>query len=110
MTGARRATNHDEGVSKSRLFSILRIPVSMISTMRRNIVVARGKFSDPRHIELTKPVPEIRGGEVEVTIRQLPKARTPGVFELIAAFVPGSRSKAEIDQQIHEERDSWDDR
>jgi hypothetical protein len=76
--------------------------------MRRNIV-ARGKFSDPRHIELTKPVPEIRG-EVEVTIRQLPKARTPDVFELIAAFVPGSRSKAEIDQQIHEERGSWDNR
>jgi hypothetical protein len=76
--------------------------------MRRNIV-ARGKFSDPRHIELTKPVPEIRG-EVEVTIRQLPKARTSDVFELIAAFVPGSRSKAEIDQQIHEERGSWDNR
>ncbi len=77
--------------------------------MRRNIVVARGKFSDPRHIELTKPVPEIRG-EVEVTIRQLPKSRTADVFEVITAFVPGSRSKAEIDQQIHEERDSWDDR
>lgn len=76
--------------------------------MRRNIV-ARGKFSDPRHIELTKAVPEIRG-EVEVTIRQLPKTRTPDVFEVIAAFVPGSRSKTEIDQQIHEERDSWDNR
>jgi hypothetical protein len=77
--------------------------------MRRNIVVARGKFSDPRHIELTKPVPEIRG-EVEVTIRQLPKTRAPDVFEVIAGFVPGSRSKDDIDQQIHEERDSWDDR
>jgi len=74
--------------------------------MRRNIV-ARGKFSDPRHIELTKPVPKIRG-EVEVTIRQLPKSRTPDVFKIIAAFGPGSRSKAEIDRQIHEERASWD--
>jgi hypothetical protein len=76
--------------------------------MSRNIV-ARGKFSDPRHIELTEPVPEIRG-EVEVSIRQLPKTRTPDIFEVIAAFVPRSRSKADIDQQIHEERGSWDNR
>jgi len=54
-------------------------------------------------------VPEIPG-EVEVTIRQLPKTRMPDVFEVIAEFVPGSRSKAEIDEQIHEERDSWDNR
>jgi rubrerythrin len=76
--------------------------------MSRNIV-ARGKFSDPRHIELTEPVPEIQG-EIEVSIRQLPKVQTSDVFEIIAAFAPGSRSKAEIDQQIHEERDSWDNR
>jgi hypothetical protein len=76
--------------------------------MRRNIV-ARGKFSDPKHIELTSPVPEIRG-EVEVIIRQLPKPGNPDVFEVIGASSPGSRSKAEIDGQIHEERSSWDNR
>ena len=48
---------------------------------------------------------------MEVTISQLPKSRTADVFEVInSSFVPGSRSKAEIDQQIQEERDSWDDR
>ena len=76
--------------------------------MSRNIV-ARGKFSDPRHIELTEAVREIQG-EIEVSIRQLPKVQTWDVFDVIAAFAPGSRSKAEIDQQIHEERNSWDDR
>ena len=76
--------------------------------MSRNIV-ARGKFSDSRHIELTAPVTEIQG-EIEVSIRQLPKVQTSDVFEVIAAFAPGPRSKGEIDQQIHEERDSWNDR
>jgi hypothetical protein len=76
--------------------------------MSRNIV-ARGKFSDPRHIELTEPVPDIRG-EVEVSIRQLPKTRTPDVFDIITEFAPGSRTKADIDQEIHEERGSWDSR
>ncbi|MGB0058677.1 hypothetical protein [Candidatus Binatus sp.] len=76
--------------------------------MSRNIV-ARGKFSDPRHIELAEPVPQM-SGEVEVSIRQLPKAKTSDAFDVIAKFAPGSRSKADIDQQIHEERGSWDNR
>ena len=76
--------------------------------MKRNII-ARGKFSDPRHIELTEPVPGIRG-VVEVSIRQLPKTRTPDVFDIITEFAPGSRTKADIDEQIHEERGSWDSR
>ena len=72
-------------------------------------IIARGRLSDPQHIELTEPVREIRG-DVEVLIRQLPKAGEEDVFDLIAVLAPGSRSKAEIDQQIHEERASWGDR
>ena len=72
-------------------------------------IIARGTISDPRHIELAEPVREIHG-EVEVLIRPLPIADTQDVFEIIAAFTPGSRSKADIDQQIHEERGSWGDR
>jgi len=72
-------------------------------------IIARGKFSDPRHIELAEPVREIRG-EVEVSIRQLPKTGAQDVFDVIAEFAPGSRSKADIDRQIHEERGSWDNR
>jgi hypothetical protein len=76
--------------------------------MNRDII-ARGRLSDPQHIELTEPVCEIRG-DVEVLIRQLPKSGAEDVFDLIAGLAPGSRSKAEIDEQIHEERSSWGDR
>jgi len=64
-------------------------------------IIARGKISDPRHIELAEPVREIHG-EVEVLIRPLPKANTQDVFDIIAAFAPGSSSKADIDQQIRD--------
>jgi sirohydrochlorin ferrochelatase len=76
--------------------------------MKRSIV-ARGRLSDPRHIELAEPVGEIRG-DVEVLIRELPKAGAEDVFDVIASLAPGSRTKADIDQQIHEERASWGDR
>ena len=72
-------------------------------------IIARGKISDPRHIELAEPVREIHG-DVEVLIRALPKAEGEDVFDIIAAFAPGSRSKADIDRQVHEERGSWGDR
>jgi hypothetical protein len=76
--------------------------------MNRSIL-ARGRLSDPQHIELTEPVSEI-SGEVEVLIRPLPKGRREDVFEMIASLAPGSRSKADIDRQIKEERSSWGDR
>ena len=72
-------------------------------------IITRGKFSDPRHIELAEPVREI-GGEVEVSIRPLPGTQAQDVFEVISAFAAGSRTKADIDRQIHEERGSWDKR
>ena len=72
-------------------------------------IIARGKISDPRHIELAEPVRDIHG-EVEVLIRPLPNGDAEDVFDIIAVFAPGSRSKADIDQQVHEERSSWGDR
>jgi hypothetical protein len=72
-------------------------------------VIAHGKLSDPRHIELVKPVRGIRG-EVEVVIRQVRKAAMEDVFELIARLRASSRSKADIDRQLREERASWDER
>ncbi len=72
-------------------------------------IVARGRLSDPRHIELAEPIREI-SGEVEVLIRQSPKARTEDVFDVIAGLAPGSRSRADIDRQIHDERASWGER
>lgn len=78
--------------------------------MSRSIaIIARRKLSDPKHIELAEPVNQIRG-EVEVLIRQLPSTPTEDVFDVIASLAPGSRSKADIDEQIQEERASWGDR
>jgi hypothetical protein len=76
--------------------------------MNRGIVV-RGRLSDPQHIELTEPVSEI-SGEVEVLIQPLPKGRGEDVFDLIASLAPGTRSKADIDEEIRKERASWDER
>ncbi|HEV3109951.1 MAG TPA: hypothetical protein VGY99_05600 [Candidatus Binataceae bacterium] len=72
-------------------------------------IVARGRMSDPRHIELAQPVSEVTG-EVEVLIRPLRSVRGTDVFALIANLPPGLRSKADIDRQIQEERASWADR
>ena len=68
-------------------------------------VVARGRFSDSRHIELTEPVSDIRG-DVEVLIRQIPNVGAEDVFDVIAALPPGTRSKADIDNQVQKERSS----
>jgi len=78
--------------------------------MRRGVIV-RGRLSTPRHIELAEPVRDIGGEvEVEVSIRPVSEIKGTDVFALIASLPPGSRTKAEIDRQIEEERASWGDR
>lgn len=72
-------------------------------------VVARGKLYDARHIELAEPIEEIQG-EVEVIIRPIPGTAPQDVFEIIANLASGTRSKADIDRQVHEERASWGER
>jgi len=84
-------------------------------------LIVRGKISNSRHIELDEAVPGF-DGEVEVVLRRVatpeqatPEQATPeqrdmvDVFALIAASSPGTRSKADIDRQIAEERGSWGD-
>lgn len=74
-------------------------------------LIVRGRISNARHIELDEAVPGV-DGEVEVVLRRVAAPEQPGtvdVFELIAAFSPGTRSKADIDRQIAEERGSWGD-
>ena len=54
-----------------------------------------------------------RGGEWRRRFRdrsRAAKGRREDVFEMIASLAPGSRSKADIDRQIKEERSSWGDR
>jgi hypothetical protein len=79
--------------------------------MERAIVV-RGKLAGARHIELEEPVTEIEG-EVEVVLRPARARPTGGdesIFDHIARLPGGSRSKDDIDRQVHEERDNWGDR
>jgi hypothetical protein len=79
--------------------------------MERAIVV-RGVLSDPLHIELAEPVTELQG-EVEVVVRSASASQSQprqDIFDFIASLPPGTRSKQEIDRQIQEERDAWDDR
>ena len=76
--------------------------------MRQSVTI-RGRLSDRHHIELAEPV-EAVGEEVEVIIRRLSAHPAKDVFEFIASISPGSRSKADIDRQIREERDFWGDR
>jgi hypothetical protein len=64
-----------------------------------------------RLIELDEQVDEL-DGEVEVFVRavQISTPRPPDVLDVIASLPPGNRSKAEIDQQLADERASWADR
>ena len=75
-------------------------------------VIVRGKMADSRHIELDEAVPGMAGA-VEVVLRAVVKAAevsAPDVFDVIASLSPGACSKAEIDQQIADERASWGER
>lgn len=72
-------------------------------------VVVRGKLRG-RNIELDESVDEL-DGEVEVVVRAIARpASASRLLELVASFPAGSRSKAEIDQQIAYERDAWNRR
>jgi hypothetical protein len=78
------------------------------TTMRESITM-RGKVSDSRHIELAEPIEGV-GEEVEVVIRPIQSRPKRDVFEFIASLPTGTRTKEDIDRQMHEERDSWDNR
>ena len=74
--------------------------------MERGVVV-RGRLHG-RHIELDEQVEDL-DGEVEVFVRAVQGATPdpPDVLDVIAALPPGKRSKADIDQQVADERAGW---
>jgi hypothetical protein len=74
--------------------------------MERGVVV-RGRLHG-RHIELDELVEDL-DGEVEVFVRAVQGATPdpPDVLDVIAALPPGERSKADIDQQVADERAGW---
>ncbi len=75
----------------------------------RKAIVVRGRVSNARHIELDEPIDSTwKKGQLVV----LPEddAATPtrtDVFELIAHLPSGSRTQADIDQQLRQDRDGW---
>lgn len=74
-------------------------------------IIVRGNLADPRHIEIEEPVTGLTG-RVEVVLRAAAgaPAAVRDVFDLVASLTAGTRSKEDIDQQITEERASWEDR
>lgn len=71
-------------------------------------VVVKGHLVGPSSVELDEPV-NSEGREVEVIVRVPEPARgaKDGLATFLRSLPPGTRSKADIDQQIREERDSW---
>ena len=73
-------------------------------------MVVKGTLRDPTHIELDEPV-QGDPAKVEVVLKsamKAPKNKKEDVFAFIARMPAGKRTKEEIDQQIKEERDSWE--
>ena len=77
--------------------------------MQREIII-NGRLIGPRNVELDQPVANL-SGEVEVTLRPRPNG-APG--ESLSAFLqslpPGTRTREDIDQQLNEEKDAWEDK
>lgn len=72
-------------------------------------VRVRGRLKG-RHIELESTIERLEG-DVEVLVQAAPARRsTPDVLEVIAGLSQGSRSKANIDQQLADEREGWQSR
>lgn len=78
--------------------------------MQRAIIV-RGRLNGARRIDLDEPIGEVTG-EVEVVVRTVENepGRRRHLADVLRALPPGTRTKEDIDRQVAEERDSWDDR
>ncbi len=75
-------------------------------------VVVKGHLVGSRRVDLDEAV-DVDSGEVEVIVRMVVEptknaADDGSVTAFLRSLPPGTRSKADIDQQIREERDSWD--
>jgi len=70
-------------------------------------VRVRGRLAG-RRIELDEDVEDLEG-EVEVVVRPLPSAdaSSPRFLDVVGDLPPGSRSKEDIDQQLHAARAEW---
>jgi len=73
-------------------------------------VVVKGHLVDSRRVELDEPV-ALETREVEVIVRVAEPVDVTqddgSVFTFLRSLPPGTRTKADIDEQIREERESW---
>lgn len=62
-----------------------------------------------RVIELDEPVDGVEEGDVEVQIRSVQSATPlpPDLLDVIATLPQGHRTKADIDQQLANDRSGW---
>jgi len=73
--------------------------------------IIKGHLKGPTSVELERAVSDVEE-EVEVVVRSLPDPKTlpkMRVGDFLRSLPPGTRSKADIDKQINEERNSWGD-
>jgi hypothetical protein len=71
-------------------------------------VIVKGRVTDSRHIELDEPV-EGMTGNVEITMRRVPTEESEeDVLDFLRRLPRGTRTKAEIDRYLEEERASWE--
>lgn len=74
--------------------------------------IVPGRLISPTQIELLRPI-HVANPVVEVEVREQSADRQAALLELIEFLKsrpPGTRSKEDIDRQLEEERNSWDDR
>jgi hypothetical protein len=79
--------------------------------MRRAIVV-KGRVVGPTTVELLEEGPPA-GTEVEVVVPAEDETAADGqesIVDYLRRLPPGTRTKAEIDRQLQEERESWGSR
>lgn len=79
----------------------------------QSAIVIRGRLVGPTNVELDEPVPDL-AADVEVIVRprQETEAARPSsnILDFLRQLPPGTRTREEIDAQIREEREGWDNR
>ncbi len=76
--------------------------------MEQDLIV-KGRLVGPKTVELDQPIPGAPC-DVEVVVHLQSSTASNGgqsVFDFLRSLPGGARSKAEIDRQVREERDSW---
>ena len=78
----------------------------------QNAIVVRGRLVGPRNVELDEAVQDL-AADVEVIVRSRGAgvaAPPTNILDFLQSLPPGTRTKEDIDAQIREEREAWNDR